>query len=184
MELDCAVRLVFQLEGGKQVGHIAVVTDVDAERGLYAELITLPPSEGEEGFWLSKLDRGHAWDWLRDVPFRISYIDAGEEEGDDEELVDGELVHFEARIIGCMLDKFELQAEFQESPPEWASLLEDDWTWYAALHPHGHAPTHAWSWRQHPTQRGGIAPGRTPASARCGMGACSRRRAPGWQARL
>ena len=41
-EMDCACRLVFQLEGGGTIGHIAMVTNIDPERGIYAELLTLP----------------------------------------------------------------------------------------------------------------------------------------------
>ena len=123
MEIDCAVRLVFQLDGGRQVGHIGVITDSDPEQGIYAELVTLADESGEEqdGFWLSHLDRGHAWEWLRDVTMRVSYLEGGGrgEEGEETgEEAAGELTHFEASILECSLDSFEVKAGFAEAPPD------------------------------------------------------------------
>ena len=122
-------RLVFQLEGGGSVGHLALVTNSSDERGIFAEVLTLPAdASSERGFWLSRDDRGVAWDWLRDIPMRVSYLEGGEE-GADGEMEDGELTHFDATIIATSLDGFELQAAFTEAPPEWVNLMEDDWAW-------------------------------------------------------
>ena len=75
-----AVRLVFQLEDGEQVGHIAFVTDSSKEQGIFCELITLPNAGEDSSFWLSLHERGLAWDWLRDVRIRVSYLEDDEDE--------------------------------------------------------------------------------------------------------
>ena len=114
---------------GGSVGHLALVTNSSDERGIFAEVLTLPAdASSERGFWLSRDDRGVAWDWLRDIPMRVSYLEGGEE-GADGEMEDGELTHFDATIIATSLDGFELQAAFTEAPPEWVNLMEDDWAW-------------------------------------------------------
>ena len=50
-ELNCVCRLVFQLEGGGSVGHLALVTNSSDERGIFAEVLTLPAdASSERGF--------------------------------------------------------------------------------------------------------------------------------------
>ena len=124
LQLDSVCRLVFQFEGGRQVGHIAVVTDSDPERGIFCEVITI--SEEQMGgdaasYWLPHIERGMAWDWLRDVPLRISYLE--DEESDM-------MSHYEAECIDTGLQDLNVLAAFQNGDePEWVSLIEDDWSW-------------------------------------------------------
>ena len=118
--LDSVCRLVFQLDGGRQIGHLALVTDSDPEQGIYCELITLLSPDGE-AYWLPHSERGLAWDWLRDVPINVTY--AEDEEGNNAST-------FEASVIDCELQNFMLFAAFTNGDePEWVSLIEDDWSW-------------------------------------------------------
>ena len=75
--MDSVCRLVFQLGPNKQVGHLGVVTDSNPERGILCELVTLSKAavDGESQFWLPHSERGLAWDWLRDVRIRVSYLE-------------------------------------------------------------------------------------------------------------
>jgi len=123
MRIDSAVRLVFQLADGKQVGHLAVVTESDPERGILCELITTTAEimGFELQFWLPHSERGLAWDWLRDVRVQIEYLI---DEGSDEK------TGYEATIMDCQLQDFMLLTGFiNGDEPEWVSLVDDDWSW-------------------------------------------------------
>ena len=120
--LDGACRLVFQLEDGTQIGHVAVVTERDDERGIYAELLTVPGlGSGDGAYWLSHAERGLAWDWLRDVGLKVSY------ENEETGLLDT----YDARVEDTNLETFLVEASFPDldEPNEWVSLIEDDWQW-------------------------------------------------------
>ena len=76
MHVDSVVRLVFQLDD-KQVGHLAAVTDSDPKRGILCEILTTTTSRSGFAleYWLPHSERGQAWDWLRDVPVRVDYLE-------------------------------------------------------------------------------------------------------------
>ena len=105
------------------MGHIAVVTDSHPERGIFCEVITIADEQIGEGetasYWLPHAERGLAWDWLRDVPVQVSYLE-------DEE--SNEMAHFDATFIDCALQNFMVQTAFENGDDaEWVSLIEDDW---------------------------------------------------------
>lgn len=121
--MDSVCRLVFQLGPNKQVGHLGVVTDSNPERGILCELVTLSKAavDGESQFWLPHSERGLAWDWLRDVRIRVSYL---EDEDSSEPTI------YEASVIDVNVQDFVVRAEFSNGDePEWVSLIEDDWSW-------------------------------------------------------
>ena len=61
------------------------------------------------------------WDWLRDAPVNVDYIE--DEEG-------SEMVSYEAMVIDCALQNFMQCAAFQNGDElEWLSLVDDDWSW-------------------------------------------------------
>ena len=128
--LDGACRLVFQLENGQTIGHLAFVTESDPERGIKAELLTVPHEDDYSAYWLPFSERGMAWDWLRDVRIKVWYIEDAEEDEDGNLLTEGVRTEYEATIIDCQLEAFLVLCAFDDADPEWVSLLEDDWAWF------------------------------------------------------
>ncbi len=123
-----AVRVVFQLENGKNIGHLALVIDEDEDRGIFVEIVTV---RGMEPMWIPYEGEGVSWDWLTSLSLVVSYLE--DEESDV-------LTDYGADIIDCDLDKFMLCVKFHNHEPdpddpddtggiEWVSLIEDEWKW-------------------------------------------------------
>ena len=126
-ETVLGVMRIFLSDGeGQTFGHIAVVTDYDAEEK--AMLVSVVTSSQREVCRVEDDEQGSTWCWLKDMNINVSYLE------DDKD--PSSIYHCEAVVINWDLDKFLLcvqfvaeQGDVAESEPEWISLVEDEWSW-------------------------------------------------------